>query len=772
MNGLEMENEEQIRLQLQQLLESHSKNYSQILLLSNKLAEFDKEHVRFSIDGGLIDRLGNELVARQETAVSELVKNCYDADATHVTLTFRNTDKIGGELLIEDNGTGMTEQQLRDGFMRISSSEKIKNPVSAIYHRKRAGKKGIGRFSVQRLGRKLIIQTFTASANTGFELCIDWNSYAENKELGFVSNTIKSIPKCDFVGTRLLIKDLRDRWPEASISRIYQYVSDVIQPHDIFRTKKKNNSVDTGMEVLFYLNNKNIHKEIHDLKLSYNQMALATIEGGVDSEQHGYYHVYSDKLKLDFTDNVGYDTEDKYSEFRNIKNLKFKAYYFIYQKNLIPHGQMTSIKKYALNNSGIKLYRNGFRVLPYGERGDDWLSLDLSTRRRSILPTHTNQNFFGFVEISDDSGNFEETSSREGLLNNDAFVELQNFIYRALVNAVVKIAEVRNVKIVSGQKKENGTWEDINVRIKNIFFTLSELDKELATADNTVEARRKRQKAIVNLKKEVDEIDKLQKKAQKKQIKDTAMLRVLGSVGLTVGQFIHEVKNHFININKEVALLNNVSGIQEVHQHTAILSSNFRDLNTYVSYFDKVISDNVVRDLRPLDLRSEIGRFVNSIEEDLKRVGIELVEPIIHGYFLYTVPMHPSELSSVLFNFYTNSRKAIKRANSSGKIMIECGTSGDIVYLEFSDNGDGVPKEIEDRIFDEFFTTTSARSLDSIDSTNEVTGTGLGLSIVRDIVKSYRGTVRVVSPKIDYSTCIRVEFPKATKKHLQDYIYE
>lgn len=767
-----MENEEQIRLQLQQLLESHSKNYSQILLLSNKLAEFDKEHVRFSIDGGLIDRLGNELVARQETAVSELVKNCYDADATHVTLTFRNTDKIGGELLIEDNGTGMTEQQLRDGFMRISSSEKIKNPVSAIYHRKRAGKKGIGRFSVQRLGRKLIIQTFTASANTGFELCIDWNSYAENKELGFVSNTIKSIPKCDFVGTRLLIKDLRDRWPEASISRIYQYVSDVIQPHDIFRTKKKNNSVDTGMEVLFYLNNKNIHKEIHDLKLSYNQMALATIEGGVDSEQHGYYHVYSDKLKLDFTDNVGYDTEDKYSEFRNIKNLKFKAYYFIYQKNLIPHGQMTSIKKYALNNSGIKLYRNGFRVLPYGERGDDWLSLDLSTRRRSILPTHTNQNFFGFVEISDDSGNFEETSSREGLLNNDAFVELQNFIYRALVNAVVKIAEVRNVKIVSGQKKENGTWEDINVRIKNIFFTLSELDKELATADNTVEARRKRQKAIVNLKKEVDEIDKLQKKAQKKQIKDTAMLRVLGSVGLTVGQFIHEVKNHFININKEVALLNNVSGIQEVHQHTAILSSNFRDLNTYVSYFDKVISDNVVRDLRPLDLRSEIGRFVNSIEEDLKRVGIELVEPIIHGYFLYTVPMHPSELSSVLFNFYTNSRKAIKRANSSGKIMIECGTSGDIVYLEFSDNGDGVPKEIEDRIFDEFFTTTSARSLDSIDSTNEVTGTGLGLSIVRDIVKSYRGTVRIVSPKIDYSTCIRVEFPKATKKHLQDYLYE
>ena len=107
---------------------------------------------------------------------------------------------------------------------------------------------------------------------------------------------------------------------------------------------------------------------------------------------------------------------------------------------------MVSLKKYSLKNSGIKLYRNGFRVLPYGEWGDDWLSLDKSTRRRSILPTHTNQNFFGYVEISDESGDFEETSSREGLLNNEAFVELQNVIYRSLVSAVIKIAEQRNLR--------------------------------------------------------------------------------------------------------------------------------------------------------------------------------------------------------------------------------------------------------------------------------------------------------------------------------------
>ena len=768
-----MENEELIRNELRQLLVQKSKDYSRILELSNKLADFDTGHVRFSIDSGLIDRLGNELVARQETAVSELVKNCYDADATQVFLTFSDTDSAGGELLIEDNGTGMTERQLRDGFMRISSSDKIKNPVSIRFHRKKAGKKGIGRFSVQRLGRQLIIQTFTQESDFGYELTIDWNSYAENTDLGFIANTIKKIPKENFVGTKLLIKDLRDRWPEEAITRIYQYVSDVMLPHDVIRKDTTYvSSYDPGMVVKFYFDNSKGKKEIYDSKLSYYQLALATIEGNIDSSYKGSYHVYSKKVNLDFTDLIGYDEDDKMSIFKNIHNVHFKAYYFIYQKDLIPHGQMASIKKYSLNNGGIKLYRNGFRVLPYGERGDDWLSLDLSTRRRSILPTHTNQNFFGFVEISDASGDFEETSSREGLLNNVAFVELQNFIYRALVSAVVKIAEARNLKIVSGQKqKNNGTWEEINVRIKNIAYTLSELDKQLATGGNTIEAIKKRKKAMATLSKEVTKVDKLQKEAQKKQIKDTAMLRVLGSVGLTVGQFIHEIKNHFININSELSfLLDGSLSSNEYRMHADILALNFKELNTYVSYFEKVISDNVVRQLRPLDLRTEISHFTQSMKADLKRIGVELLEPIMHGYFLYTLPMHPSELSSILFNFYTNSRKAIKRANSKGKILLECGEENDFVYLEFSDNGDGIPKEIEDRIFDEFFTTTSSYGINHIDSTNEVTGTGLGLSIVRDIVKSYRGSVRVVSPKEDFSSCIRVEFPKASKKDLQNYI--
>lgn len=132
--------------------------------------------------------------------------------------------------------------------------------------------------------------------------------------------------------------------------------------------------------------------------------------------------------------------------------------------------------------------------------------------------------------------------------------------------------------------------------------------------------------------------------------------------------------------------------------------------------------------------------------------------------------MHPSEWSSILFNFYTNSKKAIKRLGSFGQIHIECGATDKYIYLEFSDTGDGISPEDEDRIFDEFYTTTSQNSLDSLDYKNQIEGTGLGLKIVKDIVLSYKGNIMVVSPKQHYSTCIRVEIPKANDKDIESII--
>lgn len=766
-----MKTENQIREQMTKLLESEELNYTEILSLSSELSKFDKDNIRFSVDAGVIDRLGNELVARQETAVSELVKNSFDADATTVKLTFINSSNVGGTLILEDNGTGMTREQLINGFMRISSTDKIQNPYSELYKRKRAGQKGIGRFAVQRLGRKLKIITKSANLSEACNLIIDWENYIGDKNLMDITNSIKMIEPDGFSGTKLIIENLRDRWTEAAIKRIYRYVADIMQPFPLSNENKETNT-DPGFKTSFYISDGNTTRKIVDEKIMIYDHAIAIIGGEVDGNHIGKYSVISTKLGINFSDNIGVNPDDKNSKFDKIKNVRFRAYYFIYEGNLIPKMHMNAIKKLAHIAGGVRLYRNGFRVLPYGEPGDDWLSLDMSTRRRSILPTHTNISFFGFVEIDDTSGDFEETSSREGLMNNDAMIQLQNFTYRAILNSVVKIAEIRNIKLVSGQKKDDdGNWEKIEIRVKNIAHTLEELDKALESESDSIITKKRRRKKVKELKKEIAEVEKLQKEELVKTFKERSMLRVLSSVGLTIGQFVHEIKYHLDNIQDDIkTLMFDLRNELDALNRLAILDENFASFSTYMSYFDNVISLNIVKELKPIELRTVVRPFIKSLRSDAIKSGIEFVEPNFKGYNLYTKPMHPSEWSSILFNFYTNSKKAIKRVGDKGKILIECGATDKFVYLEFSDTGDGISKENEEKIFDEFYTTTSQISFDSIEFKNEITGTGLGLKIVKDIVSSYKGNIMVVSAKEIYSTCIRVEIPRANDKEIKELI--
>ncbi len=771
----ELTKEEKIRNELITALEKEPDNYSKILNLSNQLTSFDKEQVRFSIDAGLIDRLGKELVARQETAVSELVKNAYDADSTEVILTFIDSDNIGGTLKIQDNGDGMSRDELINGFMRISSSDKIHNPYSSKFKRKRAGQKGIGRFAVQRLGTLLTIITQTHNSDQALMLKVNWDDYQKDIDLFSISNSLKFIPKVKEKGTTLIIEHLREKWTEAAIQRIYGYVADIIQTVSLSPQRKELNesrvmdTSDPGFNFSFIKIVDSKAKTIVNKDLLHYTHAAATINAHIDASGIGIFTIESEKLGINEIGEIGNDPDDNSIPFDKLKNVRFRAYYFIYDADLVPKMQLGNVKKLAEKQGGIRLYRNGFRVLPYGEPSNDWLKLDKSLRTRSLLPSHGNNNFFGFVELTDSDNEFFETSSREGLTENEAMIQLQNFVYRTLITGVIKVAEVRNKKITTSQQKnEEGDWEKIEFRIKNIAHTLEELDQELDDESGKTEMKTKRRKAIKRLKKEVDEVAKLQKTEHDRFIKEKSMLRVLSSVGLTIAQFIHEIKYYLDNIQSDVRfLVTKLENEKLLLDRVNILDKNFSSFHTYTSYFDNVVSQNVIRELTPLDLRKVVEPFIASIQVDAKKANIQFIPKILE-YRLFTKPMHPSEWSSILFNLYTNSKKAIKRANCAGLIGIECGEFENFVYLEFSDNGDGISTENEEKIFDEFFTTTAPLDFDNINK-SEIMGTGLGLKIVKDIVSSYKGNIKVVSPKENYSTCIRIEIPKANEKDLETY---
>ncbi|MFA8300549.1 MAG: ATP-binding protein [Hyphomicrobiales bacterium] len=765
-----MDNKKLIKLKEQLAAEAQKEDSDNniILSLSREIALNDNEQVRFSVDAGIINRLGKELVGRHETAVSELVKNSYDADATEVQLFFENAWQKGGTLIIEDNGNGMTREQLINGFMRLSSSDKIHNPISPKYQRVRAGKKGIGRFATQRLGEKLTIITQTENSENAIKVVIDWNAFETDKDLVSVANNIELVSKQKDAGTFLIIEKLREGWSDAMIKRVYRYTSDLLQPFPLSKKTKdyENDKIDPGFNSSYYRKEKNETIKIIDEEEAFFQHALAEIEGYVMDDGQGCWSLKSEKL--DFPEEVfsiGKDKDILDSKYNYLRNIHFKCYYFIYDSSLVPPRTLSLIKDVGNEKGGIRIYRNGFRVLPYGEKLNDWLGLDESSAQRVFLFPHRNINFFGFVELTDSQGElFEETSSREGLFDNPAFREMVDFVRDSIITALFKITELRGKKGKTAQKdwskKDKTPTEKVDSaidRMKEVFEENTSEDGEDKSQEKSYERREKFQ----NVYKELVEGREEEKQEKKDLIDELNMMRILAGLGLVIGEFVHEIKNYFPGINAETnflrkALKDYKEGIKRVDN----LENNVKSLSTYSSYFDEAISRNVLRELEPIELRDVVNRFEDVIQYNIERAKINFEKPVFKGFDLYTVPMHPSEWASILFNFFTNSKKAIRRAKVQGKVFIRCGREEQNVFLEFSDNGDGIPKEREEDIFNAFYTTSSAagRTASEIDA---LTGTGLGLKIVNDIIESYNGSVYVTTPEEGYTTTIRVEVPQS-----------
>ncbi|MBP0905019.1 ATP-binding protein [Mariniflexile gromovii] len=757
----------ELKKKLSEEILKEDSNNNLIISLSNEIASLDESTVRFSVDAGIINRLGKELVGKQETAVSELIKNAYDADATEVNLIFENAWNKGGVLTIEDNGHGMNREQLVNGFMRLSSSDKIHNPVSEKYKRQKAGKKGIGRFATQRLGDKLIIITQTTQSSEALKVVVNWDDFATDKDLLSISNSIEFIPKTKDSGTSLIIEGLREGWSDTMIKRVYRYTSELLQPFPLSKKKEeeKENSIDEGFKSNYYRREKGELIAIVDEEKAIFQHALAEIEGYVLNDGQGCWSLKSDKLnfpeEIFLIGNNDKDKDDTTTPFLLIKGVHFKAYYFIYEGSLFSPGNFTFIRDLSYEKGGIKLYRNGFRVLPYGEQGDDWLGLDQSNNRSIVLGPHMNRSFFGFVELEDKSGNFEETSSREGLIENEYLNELVSFVYRSITSAVIKVSELRGRKATASQKgfkKENPT-EKVDSAIEKI----EELFKETETNnDNSHQlplgkgANEKANQIISNLKQAREE----EKIKNQELIDEINMLRILAGLGLVIGEFVHEVQRFLPGFDADISFLKNaVKDYKDVYERTELLETNVKSFSAYTSYFDKTISRNVHRELEPIELRDVVRNFESVITNDLKRASIKMLPTKYEGYDLFTVPMHPSEWASILFNLYTNSKKAIKRSKSDGEIFIKCGKEDNIVYLEFSDNGDGIPKENEENIFNAFYTTSTVSNHTADDAT-ALTGTGLGLKIIRDIIEFYNGEIYVSTPTDGFNTTIRIEIPK------------
>lgn len=724
--------------------------------LSSEVVDSKTDSVRFKVDAGHINKLGYELVGKQETALIELIKNAYDADATEVKVDFEFMEEKGGVLTIQDNGSGMDIETIKKAWMNISTDYKHQNKKSPKYGRIRAGRKGIGRFAVQRLGKNLEMVSSVEGKDFAIKVKFNWDKdFIAGVDIRNVHSEVEYIKKDSSThGTKLEITDLREIWGDNHLKKVWNGIlllQSPFQPEKIRSNMAV--SVDPGFETII---NK-VTGKAKRTELSIDSMfldhALADIKGKVDNNGIATVTLQSEILQLNET----YTLDDSYFL---IGEVEFQTKYFIYLSSLMSIS-VRDATKLSEEYGGIRIYRNGFRVLPYGERSDDWLKLDKDTSNRSLLIPGGNKNFFGAVHLDDNNLLFEETSNREGLIENDAFKELSLFVRNAVVWAMFRVAATRNRK----QKASQPNFVSELIPPKKPTEVIKDLQESLieiaASEQKTVEQKNEIiQEKIEYAKAEIEKFEDIVEEHKLASIQYEEMLRILASLGISLSIFGHEIKGAMDSLNGAITLLE--IKLEKITENEGLLKTtkSLRSISDRIlnvgKYIGNITAHNASRNLKPVNINQLtidfFTQFKSQLDKRLIKTNLYLSDNVYQS-----IPMHESELISVLLNLTTNSIKYLKKSGvSSPIIQVSTYIEDQFIVIRFEDNGTGVLEKDKYKIFDAFYTTSISETDELLDGV----GTGLGLKIVSDIASTYGGNVKLVEPSSGFKCAFEFKILK------------
>ena len=384
----------------------------------------------FSVKAGIKNIVGKDLIADDNIAIFELVKNSYDAYASKVIITFEDN-----KIIIADDGKGMSIDDIEKKWLALAYSAKKNgdedNGIDQIFlerrksyrdiiqeKRKYAGAKGIGRFSCDRLGEELLLSTKKINTNTIEQLEIDWKDFERQDDIDFSeikithnsfheNETPTVFPNKSKSGTILEITKI-SLWDRDKILGLKYSLEKLINPFS-----DDTNNEEFEIEIICKRElDKDKEEELDRDKV--NGIVRNSILDIIKSKTTKIeVKVNYDKIDTKITDRgtlIYHISEDN-----KCKSLIDKLEIDIYYLNRTAKFNFTSkMRVEPVNYGSIFLFKNGFRVQPYGNKGDDSWGLDYRAQQGYNRRLGTRE-LLGQVSIfTDNIDEFREVSNREG----------------------------------------------------------------------------------------------------------------------------------------------------------------------------------------------------------------------------------------------------------------------------------------------------------------------------------------------------------------------
>jgi len=656
----------------------------------------------------IIKTLGEELISNDIVAIIELVKNSFDADSTEVEIIFNEPLKEGkGSIIIKDNGTGMNIETIKEGWMEPATIIK-KNKRKTNKGRNILGEKGIGRFASAKLSKQLEMVTLKKN-DKEISVLFQWDEFEQDDRYldEIYCKWRISDPKIiKNQGTILTLKYLNSDWDVNKITDLKKALSRLINPVAPIEDFKINLILPKNLEKLSgqitapaslgkpdYL----IKGEV--LKNGYSELIYISKESGKELISKKFFD------KKFIVGQFSFEFRVWNREPESLKNLASEI-----------GSTLRDVKRDLNEVSGVSIYRDNFRVLPYGESENDWLRLDIRRVNNPTLRLSNNQ-ILGYISLtSKDNPEFKDQSNREGLIESPEFDQLKE-----IIEEIFNEIEKRKYK---EKRKENkiierkGIFSDITIKpIKDIISKKLPYDLETHKIINETEDIIK---TTINSAKEV-----------------LARYRRLSTLGKMVDRILHDANMLLVQIDNNVKLLNKEfnkkvvneekikSYIQKIKTQKEIFSGLFKELEPFSGRKRKMI--------KTIFLEEAIKDIFSFYEKEIQDSNLIVLLPKSKTEF----KINESDFKIILINLIDNSLYWLnKKSSKKGKIHVQLEKTDNTINITFSDNGTGVNPNDIPYIFDPYYST-------------KPDGIGMGLTIVGELVSEYDGTIELVNGPLE-----------------------